>query len=641
MMNVPELLPARRRLTVKIVGLLMAFMVLALCAVGSTLLLSWQLEGGSAAINDAGSLRMRSYRVLELVSRARMTEDAKQLQQRIATEISVIDAIFRTLHAGDPIRPLFVPGTEPVLKQLAVTYDTWRSQIRPALIADDLSLPQLRDQIERFVEHIDNEVHLIEHENSRRTTFLRASQMGLIALGVASTVCVIYLMFLIIIRPVNRLQSGIQAMANGDLGVRVPVESQDEFGQLTDGFNQMAARLQDVYSTLERRVEEKTLSLAEKNRELESLYEMTTFLNRPGSVEELCRGFLQRVMRIFSADGGMVRVADPANSNLHVVIHEGLSKELVGQEHCLNIGDCLCGEAARDGVSAIHDMRKVQLSNRDINCKKDGFVTVSIFQVMSRHQPIGQFNLHFRQPYAFSPQEIQLLETVGQHLGVAIDNRRMAARERELAISRERNLMAQGLHDSIAQGLTFLNLQAQVLEEGIKRHDWAEVSDTMPLIRAGIQESYEDVRELLLNFRTKLGQETLQDAIRITLEKFQRQTGVITDFLQDGFGAPLPPEHQLQLLFIVQEALSNIRKHAKAQHVTVQLNDAQDLELIIHDDGCGFDPDVVKAKGESHVGLSIMRERAQRIGALLELNTRLGQGVTWRVWLSREQRMAA
>ncbi|MBB5020433.1 two-component system nitrate/nitrite sensor histidine kinase NarX [Chitinivorax tropicus] len=640
-MSMPELLPARRRLTVKIVGLLMTFMVLALVAVGSTLLLSWELEGGAAAINDAGSLRMRSYRLLEMAARARSADQVVGLQSRIQAELGEIDHIFATLHTGDPIRPLFVPGTAPVLKQLRLIHNNWQAEIRPALSANTLPLPVLRERVEQFVAHIDTEVRLIEHENSRRTTFLRASQMGLIAMGVVSTVCVIYLMFLIIIRPVTRLQAGIQAMADGEMSVRLPVESQDEFGQLTNGFNQMASRLQDLYNTLEKRVADKTLSLAEKNRELASLYDMTAFLNRPGTVEDLCRGFLQRVMQQFRADGGMVRVVDPSNGNLHVVIHEGLSNELVGQEHCLNVGDCLCGEAARDGVSVVHDMRRARLPKREIDCKKDGFVTVSIFQILSLHQAIGQFNLHFKQPYAFSAQEVQLLETFGQHLGVAIDNRRMAAREREMAVSQERNLMAQGLHDSIAQGLTFLNLQAQLMEDGIKRQDWTEVSDTMPLIRAGIQESYEDVRELLLNFRAKLGQESLPDAIRVTLDKFQRQTGVETGFMQEGQGAPLPREHQLQLLFIVQEALSNIRKHAKASQVWVQLNDTQDLELIIHDDGCGFDPETVKAKGESHVGLNIMRERALRIGALLELDTRPGDGVTWRVWLSREQRMAA
>ena len=163
----------------------------------------------------------------------------------------------------------------------------------------------------------------------------------------------------------------------------------------------------------------------------------------------------------------------------------------------------------------------------------------------------------------------------------------------------------------------------------------------MPLIRAGITESYEDVRELLLNFRSRLEQEDLPGAIETTLNKFSRQTGIRYQFHQAGDGPPLPPEQQLQVLFILQEALSNIRKHADATRVEVSLQNSGDLELLIRDNGVGFDPELVKSKADQHVGLSIMRERAKRVGAHLDIVPTEGDGVTVRLWLPRGQRMAA
>jgi two-component system nitrate/nitrite sensor histidine kinase NarX len=90
---------------------------------------------------------------------------------------------------------------------------------------------------------------------------------------------------------------------------------------------------------------------------------------------------------------------------------------------------------------------------------------------------------------------------------------------------------------------------------------------------------------------------------------------------------PLQPEQQLQVLFILQEALSNVRKHAMAAHVTVSLSHGHDFRLVVEDDGEGFDPAELGRDGEAHVGLNIMRERAARLHARLAIDARPGRGV--------------
>jgi two-component system nitrate/nitrite sensor histidine kinase NarX len=233
-----------------------------------------------------------------------------------------------------------------------------------------------------------------------------------------------------------------------------------------------------------------------------------------------------------------------------------------------------------------------------------------------------------------------LLETLGQLLGTAIENLRLAAREREMAISEERNLVAQGLHDSIAQGLNFLNLQVQMLDSSVRAQRFDEVADIVPALRAGVQESYEDVRELLLNFRSRLEEDDLNAALRKTVDKFAAQTGTETGFAAAGSGgAPIPREVQLQILFIAQEALSNVRKHAGASRVRVTVEDGADFLLSISDNGVGFD--IGASRDDAHVGLYIMRERAQRIGAALEIDSRPGAGTTVRLRLAQAQRRAA
>jgi two-component system nitrate/nitrite sensor histidine kinase NarX len=200
---------------------------------------------------------------------------------------------------------------------------------------------------------------------------------------------------------------------------------------------------------------------------------------------------------------------------------------------------------------------------------------------------------------------------------VAIENQRLRSREKELAVSEERNLLAQELHDSIAQGLAFLNIQVQLLQDSLRKGRTEEAMQTAGQLREGVQESYDDVRELLVHFRTRVHQSDLDSAIHAALEKFEGQTGIKTAFERRGSAVPMAPTDEIQIMHIVQESLSNIRKHAKAGHVRVLVDqDMANSRISVEDDGVGFDPQTdPNCQSDRHVGLKIMRERAHRIGA--------------------------
>jgi len=633
--------PARQKLSSKIVTALLGFLALALIAIGLTLFLSWQLEGSAGAINDTGSLRMRSYRLSLLLS------DPASPQGAAAAELEAIGRTLVQLERGDPQRPLFLPPRAEIQREFNQISQSWRGAMRPAAEAllarpdtAQAAWPAFRQMTEQFVVRVDGLVRMIEHDSEHRTFWLRASQMVLLGMAICGTVSIIYLLFMLIVEPVTRLHEGMQRMTDEDFEVRLAVESEDEFGQLALGFNAMADRLQELYGNLEERVRSKTAALEEQNRELALLFDSAAFLQRPEPLEVLCEGFMERISAYFEADGGSVRVLDADRGNVHMVVHHGLSAELVESEHCLKVGDCLCGEAVEKKITVVHDLRKMDRA-KNLKCHREGFVTVSIFQVRAHEQHLGVFNLHFRKAKVFSKHEEALLETLGQLLGIAVENLRLAAREREMAISEERNLVAQGLHDSIAQGLNFLNLQVQMLDASMQEERYEEVSEIVPALRAGVQESYEDVRELLLNFRSRLMKDDLIGSLQTTIDKFQRQTGIAAELSADVDGAPFPREQQLQLLFIVQEALSNIRKHALASRVEVRLEDKKDFRLTIRDNGVGFDEATLLAKKDTHVGLNIMRERAQRVEATFDVSSVPGQGTTVTLQLGQAQRRAA
>lgn len=466
----------------KIIGLLVFYFIVALVAIGSTLLVSWRLEGGAAAINDAGRERMRSYRIAYLLEQY-VKQPISPLRHDIDQEVASFEKTLSELEQGNPQRPLSLPKDADVKAQMLQLRQTWQSAIQPHIhqilitsnpIEQQLLLTQYRPKLEQFVAGIEDLVGMVEHSNARATTLLRFLQITLVSLALVGTILLVYLFSHMVVRPVMRLREGIARMAAADFNVRLPVTSHDELGELASGFNRMAGELQDIYATLEQRVEEKSRNIETKNKEL-------------------------------------------------------------------------------------------------------------------------------------------------------------AALDREVAVSEERNLLAQELHDSIAQSLAFLNIQVQLLDEDLRKDKIAEAQKSLAQIREGVQESYDDVRELLVHFRTRIGSTDLATAIDTALEKFEGQTGIKTVFNCNGGAPALPPEQVLQIMHIVQESLSNVRKHAKASVIEITLNCLAPCTINIDDNGVGFD--MTQDAGDSHVGLRIMRERAHRIGAELTFDSAQGAGTQIRLIL--------
>lgn len=637
-----------QRLGSKLVTIVTAFLLVALAAIGLTLLVSWELEGGAAAVNQAGGERMRAYRIALLLSQSELPgADSTRLRADIDGEVTAFEDAMHLLDIGDPGRPMFLPQDAGIQRQFASLRTAWSQRMKPEIVALSgvagsaehvARLLEYRRMTEDYVAAIDRLVLAIERDISGKTSLLRSLQLGLVGLSIIGTVALIYLMFLLVVRPVTRLAEGIRAVEAGEFDTRLQIETRDEFGSLAAGFNRMAAHLQDLYRNLEAKVTEKTRSLERQNRELATLYQVAALLNHPGSLEEMCREFLRKLMATLGADGGAVRLVEDGNGAVHLYVQENLDPEFVRGELCLAGGECLCGQAAQQRGSVVRLFPAGLGPGADYRCYKAGYQSVSAFSIQFKNQGLGIFNLYFREPRELDQSERLLLESLGKHLGVAIESQRLVAREKEMAVSEERNLIAQELHDSIAQSLAFLNLEAQMVQKALGREDLAEVQGGLGRMREGIQESYDDVRELLVHFRTRFGESDVETAIRALLCRFKDDTGIDAELQQSGAGVALSPEIQIQALHVIQECLSNARKHSGAKRVMVELQRGPVYMFRVCDDGRGFDPtrDI-----NGHVGLAIMRERAQRIGGQVTVQSRPGGGTCVSLRLPLVQEAAA
>ena len=148
----------------------------------------------------------------------------------------------------------------------------------------------------------------------------------------------------------------------------------------------------------------------------------------------------------------------------------------------------------------------------------------------------------------------------------------------------------------------------------------------------------ENVRELLLNFREKIHKEDFKTALLTVTRRFEAQSGVSAKVQFSGNGPNLTEKQKLQVTFIIQEALSNIRKHAKASQVEVRIMNNRDFVASVRDNGVGIDRKLAEERKARHVGLSIMEERAKKIGAELVIDSEPGKGTTVEVRLPEENR---
>ena len=591
-------------------------LLVALASIGVTLWLSWQLEGGAAAVNEAGRMRMQTWRLAQALGRA---DDGRR-----DALVAEFERSLERLERGDPARPLVLPQDERTRAAYAQVRSDWsglRARWTATPAADGGGVAADADG---FVARIDGLVDAIESRLAHWTTLLHLSQFVLLGLAIAAAVALLYSAWLLVFDPLARLQRGLARVEAGDLGARVDAAGSAEFGAVASVFNRMAQTLQELYQNLEAKVEEKTVTLEAERVRLAALYEASALAARARTLDGLARGFVQQLRRVARADAAALRWTDESHARYLLLASDCLPEALQAAEPCIDAGACGCGAApanAKARVIPVHAESPAPLGH----CTQAGYAHVLALPVRLNERLLGEVDLFYRGDAIEGSDERALLEALVAHLAAAIESRRVGALEREAAIADERSLLARELHDSIAQGLSFLKIQVQLLRDALGRGERSRIERVLAEVDTGVRESIADVRELLVHFRTRTNTGDLRPALQTTLRKFEHQTGLATQLEVRGHGVPLPADVQVQVLHVVQEALSNVRKHAAAHRVWVEVDEAPVWCVQVRDDGCGFAPDG-DAADETHVGLRIMRERAQAIGAAVEVRSQPGAG---------------
>lgn len=230
---------------------------------------------------------------------------------------------------------------------------------------------------------------------------------------------------------------------------------------------------------------------------------------------------------------------------------------------------------------------------------------------------------------AFDQENEDTLARFGTQAAIAIDNAYLYRRVAELAAAEERLHIAHEMHDGLAQLLAYVNTKVQAVREYLRQDRLDEANQQLEQLSVAARQIYSDVRSQILDLRSsaRTGRGEFADTLQEYVTQWQQQSTIEAAMRLPPELHDLDPTVELQLLRIIQEALANVRKHASASRVELDLERrGQSLQAVIADDGKGFDPDRLSPSSGPRFGLSTMRERAASVGGRLTVSSAAGSG---------------
>jgi len=361
------------------------------------------------------------------------------------------------------------------------------------------------------------------------------------------------------------------------------------------------------------------------------LAEITASLAAGQEVRELLDSFLEPVVRLSQAEGGAVRMLSPEGDKFELISSIGLAPDVRELEHSVDRHCGFCGHAAGEArVVWSTDLSNCARRSQGEYFGRDCHGALAV-PLQHKGRVLGVYNLFYTHGEEPSAAVAALLRSVGELLGLALDHLRLEAENMHATVVRERQRMAGEVHDALAQSLGFVKMRLPLLGDAILAREEGKALRYLEEVRETLGEAHTGLREIITHFRTGSDPDGLGAALQALATRFGMRTGVALQVDNRMPQLQLPAREEAEVYHIVQEALANVERHARARHGWLAVEPTlAGAEFRIEDDGVG----AAAATGEpGHHGLEIMRERAQRLGAELTVSQRRGGGTVVRLAL--------
>lgn len=596
-------------------GLAMAIITsLALVGTGFSIIIAHWADGDAKAINEAGSMRMQTYRIANRLAmeseKFASNQSAAELREFLVHEVRLFN---RKLFSKN-IRDLSTPAQgKAVSNAYQQVVNSWQRKMQlpiSVLITPNYTFNQYIDaiaayqhEVDNFARQIDNLVLNIQHNSEYKIHWIRVGEGVTLLLTIAVAFVIVYLIHTNMVVPLRDLVTGAHRAGAGDFNYRTRYQGKNELGLLCSTYNSMAANMAKQYHHLEALVNEKTLELQQSNLTLAHLYNTSRRLFDNSYSREVIEEVLDELVKLaelkhvslclFSSPGmGNFELIEPASSQ--------------PEPRCSPFRCAICVSKP--------EINEISISEKEL-----------ILPIQEQGEQFGYIYLICDDDNPFSHTVTQLIESTVDIISMTILLHQKSIQEKRLALMEERAVIARELHDSLAQSLSYMKIQVAWLRTQMKRAQPVDqLTDGVNNLHEALNGAYRQLRELLTTFRLKLGKPTLHAALLGTVAEFEERSEIPISMEYGPFHCELTPNEDIHILQIVREALSNATKHSQASQITVHCRSlGDDIQVSIKDNGIG----VSTQTKTHHYGMAIMEERTRSLSGTIKVNNCESGGV--------------
>ncbi len=391
-----------------------------------------------------------------------------------------------------------------------------------------------------------------------------------------------------------------------------------------------------------RNAEKLNRALDAQSRRLVAFREIAAAVQQSLDLREVLELGLEKVLQVTGQEAAEIHLLDTDERTMTTKASIGGPEGFQIRKEVFVLGECLCGLAVLNDEPLIvpdiqNDARVTRLS-----CVRFGFQSVACVPLRVKGRSIGVLTVHGRDRHHFSAEDTDLLIAAANQLATAIENARLYAemearvealsqKLQHMAVVEERERLAREIHDGLAQTLSLLSIEVGQARSLLSGGDMEGLATELGEMSRVIDAGYEEVREAITSLRlTAPKGEGWIDWLQEYVYDFGARHDLAAEVHAPSDMTPLilPPHQEVHLTRIVQEALNNVRKHARASQVQMAfISNGHGLKLRIEDDGQGFDVQRAQRR-RGRYGLSTMKERAELLGGNLEVQSAPGQGTT-------------
>jgi len=367
--------------------------------------------------------------------------------------------------------------------------------------------------------------------------------------------------------------------------------------------------------------------LLRRNRELGILNQIAQALNREVDLDQALDAALAQVAELLHLRTGWIWLLRPGTDETYLAAAQNLPPGLTDHPQRME-GTCYCLDTYQagdlDGAANVNVVTCTRLSK--LVDGTGGLRYHASIPLYAHSEKLGVLNVASSDWRELSPEDLQLLYTVGDMLSIAVERARLFDSSVQIGAVEERNRLARDIHDTLAQGLTAISLQLETAEAILDEHgDSQEVRETihqaLNLARQNLEEARRSVQDLRA---ASLEGRNLSEALVELVAEFQSSSDTEFSYNATGGSRPIPSRLESGIYRIAQEALNNVERHSDASWSSVTLTTTpSQINLTIEDDGKGFEVDSIP---ESRFGLQGMQERTRLLGGTLEIQSELGAG---------------